>query len=325
VTGPPGASGSSPGGAGDPANADAGHLIPNSDPSNSATSATATATGGAGGNGGVNHLIFFRCPQRLQRRPGDCDQLCGGRRFRYGHQQRNRQWRLWRRGRNSDNRVPHNTDLAGSGGMATATASGQSRGGGAVNVTASATGGSVAAGGLATTKATGQSTGSGAVDVTASATGGSGGAAGAANAYATGVALNGNVQATASANAGAGVIAGTAFAESEAKNATGEALATASAPGGRGSTSPNAVTAAAVGPSGPITPVQRLRRVGSSPTRSELPSANTSASARCPPPTADSVRCNTRRRRFSLHPRAKRCTSTSCPTISGSSASTSTP
>jgi hypothetical protein len=131
--------------------------------------------------------------------------------------------------------------------MATATASGQSTGGGAVNVTASATGGSVAAGGLATATATGRSTGSGAVDATASATGGGGGAAGAANAYATGVARKGNVQANASANGGGGVIAGTAFARSRAKNSNGEALTSVSAPGGSGSTSPSALTAAGIG------------------------------------------------------------------------------
>ena len=55
-----GANGGTPGGAAPPATADAGHLIPNNDPSN-----TATATGGNGGAGGNGVTIircFFHCP-----------------------------------------------------------------------------------------------------------------------------------------------------------------------------------------------------------------------------------------------------------------------
>jgi hypothetical protein len=282
VTGANGAPGSygKPGGAGHAADADAGHLIPNSDLSNSATAtggnggaggigafttggaggwatstattkgttATATATGGAGGNGGVNHLIFFGAPSGGNGGQAIATSSAADAGSGTVTSAATANGGAGGAGGTQITQFQHNTGLAGSGGKATATASGQSTGGGAVNVTASATGGNVAAGGLATATATGQSTGSGAVIATASATGGSGGAAGAANAYATGVAVNGNVQASASANGGGGVIAGTAFAQSEAKNASGEALTTASAPGGRGSTSPSAVTAAGVGP-----------------------------------------------------------------------------
>jgi hypothetical protein len=112
--------------------------------------------------------------------------------------------------------------------------------------------GSRASGGTASAVASGQSTSGGAVNVTASASGGrtyfiSGGVGGAAKATATGVAVTGNVQATASANGGASYIPGTAFAKSDAKNSHGEAVTTASAPGGLGGTSPSTLTLAGVG------------------------------------------------------------------------------
>src|SRR5271167_3332266 len=55
VTGP---NGGTPGGAAPPATADAGHLIPNSDPSNTAE---ATGGNGGGGNGVTIRRCFFHC------------------------------------------------------------------------------------------------------------------------------------------------------------------------------------------------------------------------------------------------------------------------
>jgi hypothetical protein len=215
-------------------------------------SAIASATGGAGGKGGVNHLIYFGAPSGGNGGQATATSSAADAGSGVVTSSAIAKGGSGGAGGTQITEFQHNTGPDGSGGLATATASGQSTGGGAVHVTASATGGSVAAGGVATATATGQSTGNGVVGVTASATGGTGGASGAAKAYATGVAVNGNVQANASANGGGGVIAGTVFAQSEAKNASGEALTTASAPGGRGSTSPSAVTAAAVG-SGSVT------------------------------------------------------------------------
>ena len=291
VTGGNGAFGSytQPAGAGRPATADAGNRIPNSDPSNSATStggnggaasqiptgsiyrtggaggaATSTATtnrttgsasaiasaiGGAGGNGGPSTTIFF--PPGNGGNGGQATATSSAADSSSGTTTSSAIANGGSGGAGGTEGFGrmHRTGLNGSGGKATATASGQSTGGGAVDVTASATGGSVAAGGLATATASGQSTGSGAVDLTASATGGSGGAAGAAKAYATGVAIRGSVQANASANGGAGVIPGAAFAQSDAKNASGEVLTTASAPG-------------ASAPGGPGTPQSALTSAG---------------------------------------------------------------
>jgi hypothetical protein len=91
-------------------------------------------------------------------------------------------------------------------------------------------------GGMASAVASGQSTGGGSVDVSASAFGGPGTfGGGTASASATGLALTGNVQANASASGGSesfGSGPGTAFAQSHAKNASGEVLTTASSPGG---------------------------------------------------------------------------------------------
>jgi hypothetical protein len=128
-------------------------------------------------------------------------------------------------------------------------------------VTASASGGSgYAVGGAASASAIGVAH-TGNVQANASASGGAADpflrdvVGGAAKAYATGLAFNGNVQANASATGGAGATPGAAFARSLAKNASGEVITTASAPGGGAGTSPSGLTAAAVGPSGPITPV----------------------------------------------------------------------
>jgi hypothetical protein len=272
-----------PGGAGQPANADAGHLIPNSDSLNTAkaaggnggagwigplatggkggdatstattdrttglASAFATATGGAGGKGGVNNIIFGPAPSGGNGGQATATSSAVDTGSSAVTSSATANGGPGGAGGTKWTQYIRATGLPGSGGAATATATGQSTDGGAVTATASATGGNVAAGGMATATATGQSTASGAVNVKSLATGGAGGASGAAKAYATGVAVNGNVQSNASANGGAGVIPGTAFAQSEAKNASGEALTTASAPGAGTGTSPSAVTAAGVG------------------------------------------------------------------------------
>jgi hypothetical protein len=255
--GVPGANGACgfPGGAGGAATADAGHLIPNSDASN-----TATAQGGAGGTGsnlcgsGPN----IRTPKAGG--PGGAatatTKILAGSAAATAFATGGRGG--WGGGPQSDFFGP---GRGGAGGAATATSWAWDTGAGAVASNATAHGGNgggsngwpfglIGAGGEATATASGQSTGSGAVDVTASASGGASdvGGGGGAKAYATAVALTGNVQANASTNGGAGSTPGTAFAKSDARNASGEVITMASAPGGGARTSPSASAAAGVGP-----------------------------------------------------------------------------
>jgi hypothetical protein len=222
VTGANGANGANgyyvfgqPGGPGGAATADAGHLIRNSDPSN-----TATATGGNGGQGGSTN---FTCSVF-------CSHLTGG------------------PGGPGGPAMATATTLISTGSAtatATATSTGGAGGNGGRRLVYGHSGGNGGNGGAASSSANASNT-NGSASATATSTGGNGGpgglgvfaprgsagAGGAAKAFATGVAITGNVQASASAVGGAGATPGTAFAQSLAKNASGEALTIASAPGG---------------------------------------------------------------------------------------------
>ena len=220
-----GANGVTPGGAAPPATADEGHLIPNSDPSN--TAEATGGNGGAGGNGATIRRCIFHCPPAPPATAGGAGGAATA---------------------TATTSISSTTQAT-----ATATSAGGAGGAGWSNKVGGV-------GGTGNSSATASNT-KGSASATATATGGRGGAdapgttaidpwayGGFAQAYATGVALTGNVQANASANGGWALIPGTAaFAQSEAKNSKGEALTTASAPADAGGISPSAVTSAGVG------------------------------------------------------------------------------
>jgi hypothetical protein len=226
-----GANGVTPGGAAPPVTADEGHLIPNTDPSN--TAEATGGNGGAGGNGATTTRCLFHCPPALPPTAGGA----GGAATAM-----------------ATTSISSTTTAA----TATATSAGGAGGAGWSNKVGGV-------GGTGDSSATASNT-QGSASATATATGGRGGPdgpgatatdpwayGGFAQAYATGVALTGNVQANASAYGGWALVPGTAaFAQSVAKNSKGEALTTASAPADAGGISPSALTSAGVGPGNTI-------------------------------------------------------------------------
>ncbi|MBV8797336.1 MAG: hypothetical protein JO136_20555 [Hyphomicrobiales bacterium] len=224
-----GANGVTPGGAAPPVTADEGHLIPNTDPSN--TAEATGGNGGAGGNGATTTRCLFHCPPAPPATAGGAGGAA----------------------------TATATTSISSTTQATATATSAGGAGGA--------GGSNKIGGVGgPASATATASGAGTVLSQATAHAGAGGEdgpgttaidpyayGGAAHAYATAVGLTGNVQSNASAYGGWALVPGTAaFAQSEAKNSKGEALTTASAPADAGGISPSAMTSAGVGPGNTI-------------------------------------------------------------------------
>jgi hypothetical protein len=269
----PGANGGTPGGAAPPVAADAGHLIPNNDPSN-----TAEATGGNGGAGGNairRCFIYCHITPATAGGAGGAATATATTSF-------------------SSTTTPATAKATSFGGTGGTGGAGGANGGvggagdssatvlnteGSATATAAATGGGGGRGGSgggfggtgggasASSSATGGGAGTVLSQATAQAGAGGGdgfsyypridpwGYGGTAQAYATGVALTGNVQANASAYGGWALVPGTAaVAQSEAKNSKGEALTTASAPRDAGGISPSAVTSAGIG-TGSISPI----------------------------------------------------------------------
>jgi hypothetical protein len=275
-----GANGGTPGGAAPAATADEGHLIPNSDPSN--TAEATSGNGGAGGNAVLRCFVFQGC--RLTPAgaggPGGAATSTATTSISSATAATAMATSFGGAGgAGGSNMTRYYSPAAGGvGGTADSSAT-VSNTKGSASATATSTGGKGGVGGSpvgsggtgggasASSSATGG--GAGTVSSQATATGGAGGGdgpsttaidpwayGGSAQANATGVAVTGNVQANASAYGGWSLLPGTAaFAQSEAKNSKGEeALTTASAPADAGGISPSAVTSAGVG-SGSIIPI----------------------------------------------------------------------